>query len=153
MLQYSLLFAIHPLQPKEKHREISPSAGTRRRDPWSPRRVGFVQSPRTRPRFWLLLESSGNLNLEIHLQLAGNNRDNLDMSRCGLDVAHLHSWLGFESSGVSPSDPSRGSGVSAAQGPLLVVVQMQPPCSGESLTVRTGPGQLVTRAEDGHRFT
>lgn len=43
--------------------------------------VDFFAVPWTRPHSWLLLSSSGNFNLEINIQLVGNNRDDLDISR------------------------------------------------------------------------
>lgn len=48
--------------------------------------VHFFAVPWTRPRSWLLLLPSGNFNLEINFQLAGNNRDYLGICRYGLAI-------------------------------------------------------------------
>lgn len=62
----------------------------------------------------LLLSSSGNFNLEINFWLAGNNRDDLDISQYGLAVrarsfalllAQSLAWFWPEHAGPNPNDP------------------------------------------------
>lgn len=74
----------------------------------------FFSVPWTNPWSWLLHSSSGNFNLEINFQLAGNNRDGLDISRYGLAIsaqsfalllAQSLAWFWPEPAGVNPNDP------------------------------------------------
>lgn len=80
----------------------------------TPAPVDFFAVLWTRPPSWLPLSSSGNFNLEISFQLAGNNRDLLDISRYGLATRSQSfallltqplAWLWPEPTGTDPNGP------------------------------------------------